>query len=822
MGLAAAVPAIVWVTVAFAVGIIAAEGGAFPAWVPAVGLAAAGGAWLLGVALDRLGVAAVAAAGCFAALGAGHASLLAQRQPLWSHSADGRTVQAVGFIHAPPEAVAGGWRAVLRVTGLRVGPPAQPRGRRPPGGRHHGAGGLSSSGDHAPLAPANGLVRLTSRGPPPALSVGDQVRATGVYRMGRPGGNPGERSERDALRRRGLEGVLRADPAGGVVVMRPGRWSVRGAVAALRLRLVDGILRALPQPHSGLLLSLLLGIDTHLAPGLYRQFSRAGLVHLMVVSGAQVAIVAGACLWAARLGRLGVVPSALVAGVAVSAFAALVGWAPSIGRALIMSGAGLLAAILGRERDPSATLAAAGLVLLVAHPPAVFDIGFQLSFAATWGLLFVSPALQRHLAPLGRVASAALAAPLGAQIAVAPLLAAHFQTVALAGLVANILVLPVIAALVPAGFVLLPLVAFLPAVGQPLLQVMRPGLDLVLWIGARFGDLPWSVIPTPPVPPWAAAGAFVLMGGAVALLAGVWQPSRTQRTAWAAVAVLAIVAWYAAVTRPPAHLILTALDVGQGDAILIRSPSGRNALVDGGGEVGAAWDVGLMRVVPALRRAGVRRLDLVVLTHPHEDHVGGLPAVVENFPVGLVLDPGVPHPAPSYLRLLSVVEARRIPYRKARAGVVVDMGAGVTLAVLYPPEPIPQVAGDPVHAGSVVLRLTFGRTAALLTGDIEQPAEAWLLDHGAPLASGILKVAHHGSRTSSSPEFVSRVGPAAAVISVGAGNVFGHPHPVTLETLMRAGAAIYRTDEHGGVRLASDGERWRVEPVRRRQDARVH
>jgi competence protein ComEC len=248
-------------------------------------------------------------------------------------------------------------------------------------------------------------------------------------------------------------------------------------------------------------------------------------------------------------------------------------------------------------------------------------------------------------------------------------------------------------------------------------------------------------------------------------------------------------------------------------------------LIDGGGEIGAertGWDIGRMRVVPALRRAGVRRLDVVLLTHPHEDHVGGLPAAVENFPVGLVLDPGVPHPSPSYRRLLRSVEAGRIPYRIARAGMTIDLGNGVAVLILHPPEPIPVLEGDPVHAGAVILRLGYGRTAMLLTGDAEASAEQSLLDQGAPVASQVLKVGHHGSRTSTSPAFVAAVRPEMAVISVGADNDFGHPYPATLRTLEAAGVRVLRTDLDGAVRLTTDGQAWSAATARARNRAGIH
>ncbi len=801
MRLFQALPPIVWAAAAFASGIIAADRWPLPPG-PACGLAAAAAAlWIASLLARATGVGSMAALVCFAGLGFAQAALHADLTPSWPAAADGRHIEARGIVVGPPEAATLGWRAVVRLHSLE----AWQSPRAPP------------------LPPAHGLVRLTGRGRPPAAGVGAEVLVRGRFRLGRPAGNPGERAELEALRRRGLLGVIRVAPGSGFTVLRPGAWSVRGAVASMRQSVVAGVLRALPPPHDGLLLSLLLGIETHLPPELYLTFSRAGLVHLMVVSGAQVAIVAGACAWAARLAGLPTLPSAAAGVLGVGLFAVLVGWAPSVGRATIMTVVGLAAAVLGRGRDRAATLAAAALVLLVSQPRVLFDIGFQLSFAATWGLLYVAPVLRPHLACLGPLLAPTLAATLGAQIAVAPLLAAHFQVLLVAGVLANALALPVIAALVPSGLALLPLVVVAPSAGDLLLGVLRLPLEVVLWIGSRFGALTWAVVPTPVVSPAAAAVLFLFLGAWVAVLSGYWQPRRAQLLAGAAAGVCVLALWYATVLRPPSALIVTVLDVGQGDAILIQSPSGRAVLMDGGGNAGEdriGWDVGLMRVVPALRRAGVRRLDAVILSHPHDDHVGGLAAVLENFPVGLVLDAGVIHPAPAYARLMNIAEARRVPRRNAMEGVRIDLGAGVGLTVLHPPDPAPRFEGEPAHAGALVARLTYGTTAALLTGDIEAPVEQHLLDRGTTLESQVLKVAHHGSRTSTTPAFVARVRPSIAVVSAGADNRFGHPHPGTLAALENAGATIYRTDRDGAVTLRSDGVRWQVTTMRSRTRAR--
>jgi competence protein ComEC len=202
-----------------------------------------------------------------------------------------------------------------------------------------------------------------------------------------------------------------------------------------------------------------------------------------------------------------------------------------------------------------------------------------------------------------------------------------------------------------------------------------------------------------------------------------------------------------------------------------------------------------------------------MLSHPHEDHVGGLVAVLQNFSVGLVLDTGVPHPGPSYVQLLRLIKARRVPYRLARRGMQVDLGDGLALRILHPQEPLFQGTSSDANLNSIVARLTFGRVAVLLTGDAEGAAETQLLDLGDDMRSLILKVAHHGSRTGTSPALLEAVRPAVALISVGAMNPFGHPDAEVIERLEDAGAAVYRTDLHGAVTVITDGVRVQIRTV---------
>ena len=243
------------------------------------------------------------------------------------------------------------------------------------------------------------------------------------------------------------------------------------------------------------------------------------------------------------------------------------------------------------------------------------------------------------------------------------------------------------------------------------------------------------------------------------------------------------------------------LDVGQGDCVFVRTPGGRTVLVDGGGRKSEQSDgdaIGLRVVEPFLRREGVNRIDVLVLTHPHDDHVRGLIPVVRDFRVGMVLDSASPHGSESYRRFLSLVEARRISYRRAVRGQVIDFGDGVRAEVLNPAAR-PADRTDDLNENSVVLRFTYGESSMLLTGDAGKDAERDILASGANVRSDLLKIGHHGSDSGTSDDWLEAVRPKFAVISVGKNNPFGHPSRDVLDRLSARGGEVYRTDRDGAV-----------------------
>ncbi len=252
------------------------------------------------------------------------------------------------------------------------------------------------------------------------------------------------------------------------------------------------------------------------------------------------------------------------------------------------------------------------------------------------------------------------------------------------------------------------------------------------------------------------------------------------------------------------------IDVGQGDSILIRTPDGASALIDAG-EV----DYGT-RVVTYLKRGDVRKLDLVVISHPHSDHIGGMPSVLKAFPVGCVLDSGYVHGSTLQREVLRLIKNRNIPYAKAQAGMVRTLGSRAKIEILAPTKPFIGSTHSDANNNSVVCRITYGGVRILLMGDAETEEQGRLFASGVNLESQVLKVSHHGSNDGTSLELIRRVKPEYAVISVGRRNGYGHPHRSVLRMLAteRTGTKIYRTDRNGTVSILTDGRRIALETER--------
>jgi competence protein ComEC len=618
-------------------------------------------------------------------------------------------------------------------------------------------------------APRSGRLQVTLYGEAPALTEGQRVRAD--VRMHRAGGfrNPGGFDYAEHLAREGIlvVGTTRAERL--TVVDDPGPpWHVR-----VRRGAREAIERALPPASAALLAGLLLGERTALPSEIDTAFRRAGVYHLLAVSGFNVALIAGATFALLTLIRTGRRVAAPAAMVVVAGFAAVVGPEPSVLRAVIMATLVLGGLLLDREASVLNSLALAALVILVLRPGDLHDPGFQLSFAATTGIV---------VAPLPRgLVTGAIGVSLAAELAVLPITLAHFNQLSLIGPLANLGAVPLAGIATIVGLAGVATASGMAAAGDVLVNATWPVLIALRALVAIAASPSWALAHLP-APAWPAVACYV---AALLLALGWWRlrvdnPRRARRAGVTALALLAVAIGIGVwpLMRPAdGRLRVIVLDVGQGDAIVVETPDGHAFLVDAGSGGPMRLDVGERVVAPVLWNRGVLRLAAVLTTHDDQDHAGGLAAI---------------------RRLFTVREAWSADELRAAPRVV----GGVRLTALAGP---PDAQRRSRNDNALVLRLDYGLASFLLASDITAATEAGLVSAAAPLAATVLKVAHHGSRGSSTPEFLRAVGPLAAVISVGARNPYGHPSPETLGRLAGIGATIYRTDQDGAVVLETDG-----------------
>lgn len=591
-------------------------------------------------------------------------------------------------------------------------------------------------------------------------------------------------------RRDGLQMTAQAHQIVQPPGLRPLAW--------LRSRLDRALKQGLPPREAALVAGLLFGNRSDLPPEWVEAFRRTGVYHVLVASGSNVLLILTPVFWLRpRLGRrlaaLLAIPLALV-------YWGLTEGEPSVSRATAMIVVTLLGQALGRDTHPVASLSVAALGLLSFNPALLFDIAFQLSVAATLGILLftlpISEWLQGRLRFPAWLATA-LAVTLAAQVTTEPLTLHYFGAVSVVAPLANLPVGWLLNLLVPAGCLL----ALAALVWAPVLLALWPGIWLLVAIVRLFAALPGAFVLIPPLP-W--AGVMIWYGALVAL----YLPSPKRRLLAALLAASLVVGWPVAHAMPPGVLRVTFLDVGQGDAIVVQAPDGTAMLVDAG-HASPDWDAGQTRVLPFLRKQGVSRLAYAVMTHADQDHAGGMAAVLRAVPVGVLMEPGIPANSSGYRQALALP----IPTRTPVYGEIIRMG-GVAIEVLGPPARALMGTRSDTNANSIVLRVRYGTTSFLLTGDSEPETEEWLLSTGTNPRTDVLKVAHHGSGRSTGDRFLAAVKPGIAVISTGP-NGFGHPDAKVLERLKSVRAAVYRTDRHGDVTVESDGRTLRVITSRR-------
>ncbi|MCI3923198.1 DNA internalization-related competence protein ComEC/Rec2 [Paenibacillus sp. TRM 82003] len=810
-------------------------------------------AWLLGMA----------AASASAAIGVAVIAVVVSCLAYTAHGAN-RSAFAAALLTASAAAIGGGWyertetlnvsalpasaaEQTVAVQGAIASPPVSDGDRAT---FDVSAAAIELEGRSLPLTGERMkvYVRFESEADKAAASAwrrGDAATVTGTLRLPMEATNFGGFDYRNYLRLQRTHWTLQAEGFASVRIEASSGMSVGRALGYVDLArekmgaAIDGLYL---QPSSGFMKGLLLGVRDDLDPERFQSFSQIGLTHILAISGLHVGIYVATVLW--LLSRLPITKERrlVLAMAAVPLYVVLTGASPSVLRAGIMAVIALYAARRGLLKDGLHVLAAAALLMTAWNPLYVHNVSFQLSFAVTAGLIVGVPLADERLRwirslPLRSAASVTLVA----QLVSFPLTVYYFNGFSLLSLPANFVMVPLF------SFAILPL----GAISLLLAIVCPPAAPAVAWCAERLTTLSFAVVErlnavegastiwaTPPL--WWIAGYYVslyLVAAALCSRLPGGMPRPAVVAACAGLALTGLLAYGYAPQIGDRHAYISFLDVGQGDAIYIRTPYGKHALIDAGGTVrfekpGDEWkrrkdpfEVGRDVVVPLLMRRGVHALDAVFVTHADADHIGGMRAVIDRIPVRRLWMNGTAKRGAPFERMVEAALERNVPITPAYAGMDIELDPETTIRVLYPKviEGLPEVKEQ--NEISLVFLLTVYSRTFLFTGDVGVAEEEAIVKALAKVNGStttttmmmgdridVLKVAHHGSKTSTSATLLEYFDPVAATVSVGRKNIYRHPHPTVVDRLRETGTMIYRTDEQGEVqfRVGRDGIRVRT------------
>lgn len=661
--------------------------------------------------------------------------------------------------------------------------------------------------------------------------VGDGIQLTGSIREFHDYGNPGRMNTVMSNKAKGICG--RAMISKYSLVIEPRQENSLARLAEqVRNKYEAYMAQAMPKQDAAAIFAMLFGGYQGIRPELLEAFTVTGIVHILSVSGSHITLMAGTANIVGRFLHMSPRATAALATGVILFYSLLAGAIPPVIRSALMGILTLLALTAGRERDAQHILGLVALGLLLYSPLWLFDISFQLSFGATAGLLYLAPPLRERLRKkLPVFVADSLAVTIGAQLSVLPIIAWYFNVLSLSSLLANLVIAPIVEWIIVAGLLAGLLATLLPMAGKVVFLLASVVLGLVYELSRWVAALPGSQIYMPTFSWWGGMLYYMGLGwlvigdehrkrlmycaGSKYLLA-MGQKLRDSK-GWQAVflpgmLVVFFCCWQMWCNNKEMQVHF--IDVGQGDSALVITPHGKAFMVDTGGVREGSYDIGSRVDVPYLLHYGVQKLDYIFLTHAHDDHAGGVKGILTKIPVGAI---GIGHEgAGDYLQTFGTGEIGKIKKLLVplQEGSSIELD-GVRIDMLYSPETRTVQESHLQATGnefSNLIRVSYGEASFLFTGDLVAEQEQQVLANGTNVASTVLKVGHHGSRTSSSQEFLTAVNPGWAVISCGYNNSFGHPHKEILHRLTSCTKAkILRTDQQGAIVFRTDGKSIKVE-----------
>jgi len=725
-----------------------------------------------------------------------------------SHFVDDRPWHMIGTLDSDPERFPDRTRFTLKVESLK-------------------RNGLSRK--------VAGSIRVTVRGRGIDLRPGDRIACFSRLKEIHNFNNPGGFDYRRYLAFRGIWASAFVSKESLLIRLHPAttpwfRQTLNRSREAVS-HLIDRATSENSEEVSAILKALILGDRSQIPPRIRDLFNRIGIGHLLAISGLHIGMVATLAFFGLRflLARSEMIllavwvtrGAALIALFPVLVYGFLAGMSPATQRAVIMVTVFLIAIFLEREQDAINTLSVAALVILIIRPTALFEVSFQLSFVAVFAILYVL----RHLPLAVKLRSGPLTlfkrlalfllVSVAATLGTLPITLYYFNQTSLIGVLTNCIMVPLVGFLVvPLGLLAVLFLSFFPTgalwIMKGAAMILQGGLEMATF----FSRCPFAAIKT-------VTPSLIEIGLYYALAWALFNGRRTRLARslliGLSIVVLADVGYWVSERYGRRELRMTVIDVGQGNSALMELPGGPCILVDGGGFYDNRFDIGAWVVGPFLWKRKIATVEILVLSHPQTDHLNGLLFIARHFNVREVWMNQEPADTRPYRDFLKIVSQRGIRVVGPKDLVGPRMINGVRFRVLYPPvDFLERKAEDgwrTQNNNSLVLKVSFQNVSFLLPGDIEAEAEKELTGLACPtLKSNVLLVPHHGSRSSSTPEFLKCVAPSIAVISLGWKNIFRFPHPNVLKRYKARGCQVFRTDSQGAITITTDGTHINVKP----------
>lgn len=624
--------------------------------------------------------------------------------------------------------------------------------------------------------------------------------------------NPHEFDYREYLEGKNIYYEAFLEDAKDVIIHHRGASSISLLLLDMQDLISNHFHNYLTPRSAGILSALILGEKSEIEESTRNDFANTGVIHVLAVSGLHVGYVSLILITIFGLFRL---PHQMQMGSVIAGllfYVGLTGAAPSVMRASIMASLMIVGGILERKSDILNLLASAAFIILVISPAQLDNIGFQLSFLAVLSIVTLFPIFKTVVSGLpisktgifGKILYPILdlfLVSLAAQLGTLAITIFYFNKIPIVSLMANLVVVPLIGVIVATGMSFLILGSLFPILSRLWAATIEGAVDFMLWFVQMCAQVDWAYITMRSIQHFEL---ILLLTGIFAIT--VMEYRKVIRL-WVILVLLwmGIQSWQSLLK--PANLELVVLDVGQGDAILMHAPNGKTILIDTGLRFGGK-DMGKDVIIPYLNYRNWPEIDILVLTHPHNDHIGGAQSLIENIDVGKVLMPDIEYESYGYNVLCDIIHSKNIPTSPVFTGYLDSTLKPIYFRVTGPKRYDHSSRPSNINNTSIVIQLFYGESSVLLTGDGEENMEHEQLHLGRLLKSDLIKAPHHGSKTSSSQAYINLVEPQVCLISLGKKNKFRHPSKITLEKYIKLGADVHRTDLEGAQVFRSDGKVW--------------